>query len=207
MITASYGFQTVTSRIAGVVLVGAATVGAAPETTFDRLRWRPLPAGSGVAVGLEPEIIRDTSLHAAMTMFTETCAALAARMRLATRVALRLLWGNAAASLAGVLRRCVWSELMTERQSATLLASFHSAAPSMDLVVSRSVDGLPTFQRRTCCLLTKAGGFGICEECSLLEPDRYTAAQRAVRRSFEAAGHPPTLTPAVGRQRTGGTAE
>lgn len=185
MIAASYGFQTVTSRLAGVLLVGAITLGAAPDVTFERLRWRPLAPGYGVAVGLQPDVVRAITPDDAMAMFTECCAALAAQFRLATRVALRLLWGDAAASVAGVVRRCVWSALITETESTALLAEFHSAAPSVDLVVPRTVDELPTFQRRTCCLLTKAGGFGICEECSLLEPDRYEAAQRAVRRSFE----------------------
>jgi hypothetical protein len=167
MIAASYGFQTVTSRIAAVVLTGAAALGGAPPVELAALRWRPLPGMGGVAIGVASEALAPMTPAEAMAMVIGTTASWAEEVRSAARIARRLLWGDAAAS------------------ATALLAQFEAAAPARALVVPRSVDGHPTFQRQTCCLLTKAGGLGMCEECSFLAPERFRAAQRATRASFE----------------------
>lgn len=185
MIAASYGFQTVTSRIAGVTVVGALARGASPAVTFERLRWRELPDGYGVAVGVTPDDLVPMTPAQAVAQYVDVVAAWSTAMRAVTRIAERLLWGDAAASLAGVLRRCTWTGLVPADRATTLLAQFQAGAPSPALVEPVTIDGHPTFRRATCCLLTKAGGLGMCEECSLLSPARFADGQRQVRAAFE----------------------
>jgi hypothetical protein len=185
MIAASYGFQTVTSRIAAVVLTGAAALGGAPPVELAALRWRPLPGMGGVAIGVASEALAPMTPAEAMAMVIGTTTSWAEEVRSAARIARRLLWGDAAASVAAALRRCTWAGFLPAASATALLAQFEAAAPARALVVPRSVDGHPTFQRQTCCLLTKAGGLGMCEECSFLAPERFRAAQRATRASFE----------------------
>jgi hypothetical protein len=185
MIAASYGFQTVTSRMAAVVLTGATALGGAPRVELATLRWRPLPGMGGVAVGVVDDALIPMAPSEAMAMVITTTAAWAEAVRGAARIARRLLWGDAAASVAAALRRCTWAGFLPAGSATALLAQFEAAAPARALVVPRSVDGHPTFQRQTCCLLTKAGGLGMCEECSFLAPERFAAAQRATRLSFE----------------------
>ncbi|MFT3855295.1 MAG: hypothetical protein QM733_21555 [Ilumatobacteraceae bacterium] len=185
MIAASYGFQTVTSRIAGVTVAGALALGISPAVTFGRLRWRELPDGYGVAVGVTPDDLVPTTPAQAITRYAEAVAAWSTAMRATTRIAERLLWGDAAASLAGVLRRCTWAGLVPAERATVLLAQFQASAPSPALVEPVTIDGHPTFRRATCCLLTKAGGLGMCEECSLLSAERFADGQRRVRAAFE----------------------
>ena len=185
MIAASYGFQTVTGRIAGLLLVTSATTGRAPAVEFEHLRWGVLPNGAGVAVDVAPLVLATADLRMATATFVEACTRWATVMHTAARIADRLLWGNAVASYASVLRRLTWHGLVTTFAAEGLLRELATAVPHHSLAVTADIDGNWTFQRRTCCLLTKAGGLGICDECSLLSPPQFVDAQRTVRARFE----------------------
>lgn len=184
MVVASYGFQTLTSRVAAVLLAGAATIAAAPTFRLEHLRWRALPRRFGVVIGVDPFEMSACDLDHAVDVFVAVCREWVAATRGSQRIAERLLWGNAAASFGAALRRLSWKAAIDQPTRDAALSRFVAAAGARSIVEPRIVDDHWTFQRLTCCLLTKAGGLGICEECSLLSADEFVAAQRATRRSF-----------------------
>jgi hypothetical protein len=192
MIAASYACQSVVTRLADPVLTGAILLGRAPLLALDDVRWSASVNGPTVGLGL-PTIV-PTTPEQALDRLLVVIADLADLIRGEVRIAHRLLYGNAAASLLGACRRIAAlpagaQTVPAVRQGAPFAATCHRLSTAVVDALGRpavaclvDIDGWSTFQRRTCCLLRFAGARGVCDECSFLAPAEFTCAQLAVRR-------------------------
>jgi len=186
-VAASVAFQGVAARLLSPVVGSAVTAGVVPDLSWDRLYWSPaalgvLPLASGPAAARPLDPAGDGS---ATRLILD--AAVAAVLRLADvvvdrfLVSPRIVAGNTASALVG----------------AALAAS--RGAPVADavlrLVTGQLADGelagtgsfvRPTelspgirFRRRSCCLLYRVGGAGLCGDCVLHDRSRSVAGATA----------------------------
>ncbi len=179
MIAASYAFQFVIGRLAAPTLAGAFVLGCAPAFALDDVRWSAGRDGPTVGVARAP--IRPTTPELALADLLAIVAVWADLVRAEVRIARRLLVGNAAAALLGVVRGVANLDQVDQARTARLSAAIIDAFGRPPVARLIDVDGWSTFQRRTCCLLRFAGARGVCDECSLLGPHDLLAAQRSVR--------------------------
>ena len=160
------------------VLLGAAVLhGVLPDLGPDRLHWRPWSGGALPLWAPEPT---GRSLGAPDDPATSDVLAreladvhlrpLLDALRGIGRVPPRVLWGNAASSLAGALRVLALSRPVAAPAAAALVRGVLAAPPFAGLGELVPRPEHPTglaFARRSCCLYYRVPGGGTCEDCVL----------------------------------------
>ncbi|GEL16795.1 hypothetical protein PA7_06320 [Pseudonocardia asaccharolytica DSM 44247 = NBRC 16224] len=183
-IAASIAFQGLAARVLSAPLAVVVVHGVLPLLTARSLHWRVSVTGpwplwvADPAAGPLPDEPAATAEAFTALVVEEHLAPLVAAVRAQVPISERLLWGNAASSVAAGKRL-----IGSARPGAAV-----RAARITDRVLQRgpfagSGERLPpsppdvewTFRRRSCCLYYRLPGGGICGDCVL-------GASRAARR-------------------------
>ncbi|MCD9141155.1 (2Fe-2S)-binding protein [Streptomyces albireticuli] len=180
-VAASVAFQGIAGRLLSVALGSAALTGQVPDLSSGRLGWHPartapddlwLPRPEALPPSDDPaELIRTRVLHGPLAL-------LHTATRAAVPVSGRLLWGNAASSLAGSLRVlhtwCRAEGRPREAARALALAEEILADPVLRGTGTLSARGRggPSFVRTTCCLYYRVLPGGMCGDCVLRHAPR-----------------------------------
>ena len=153
-VAASILYQEFAARLWSPVLGCLALGRPPPDLSVSALRWRASPFGLAVSS-------YGTRAAAPATLVDEHLSPMAAALHECTRVAVNLLWGNAASALVGtvtVLRlhgRALDAGLVRDLLDVPPL---HGAGTLLD-------GDPPAFRRRSCCLYYRLPGGGLCSDC------------------------------------------
>lgn len=186
-VAASGIYYDLAARLWFPVLGAAVLHRAVLDWTPAGLSWRlsadgPLPLRLADPVATEVGTPADAAepLYQAMTAILEPLAVLT---RDIVKVAPRLLWGNAASSMAGVIGAIAEERPAHAREAITLgdrLLNLGRLGGTGHL--TEPVAGHPFFTRTTCCLNYRIPNAGNCDDCALLAPearqDRWREALR-----------------------------
>lgn len=175
------------ARATAIVLAAVVEHGVLPLIPPERLCWRPWPGGpiplwidepGGRAVG-RPVTDTDTDGADGPGRLADAVAAeldrshlrpLVDAIRARASVSPRVMWGNAASSMAGAVRVLALERPHT-RDTARALAAAVLARPPLDGLGGFVPEPAhPTgfgFARRTCCLFHRVPGGGVCGDCVL----------------------------------------
>ncbi|WP_431046534.1 (2Fe-2S)-binding protein [Streptomyces sp. P1-3] len=173
-VAASLVFQGLAARLWSIALGPAALSGHVPDLRPDTLWWNPartaphdlwLP-GPARVLG-EPGGLAGQLGHAVYVNLLPLHRA----TRTACRISEALLWGNAAAALAGSLRvLCGWCHAQGRPEAArqaVVLARALLAAPPLENTGTWHLGPERDFRRRSCCLYYRVPGGGLCGDCAL----------------------------------------
>lgn len=193
-VAASIVFGGLAARLVSPSLGAAVVGGVAPRLTVADLWWRPVDAGpvplavtpvDGAGVG---ELATALQLDAAAAVLSECCVQGLARPAVsafgaAFRLSPQVLWGNVASALAGAA--AMLGELFPGRAEAAgrLTARILARGPlrgTGELARPDPTQPRRFLVRRSCCLLYRVPGAGMCGDCVLLPED-------ARRRQWHAA--------------------
>lgn len=173
-VAASIAFQGIAGRLLSIALGSAVLTGGVPDLTGPALWWHPartapddlwlpspaaLPSGTDVVPLIAASVLHDrlTSLHHLT--------------RAAVPVSGRLLWGNAASSLAGSLRVlhtwCLEQGRPEDAARAVTLTRALFEDPLLRDTGTLTTRGGPSFRRRSCCLYYRVPSGGMCGDCVL----------------------------------------
>ncbi|GGX65809.1 (2Fe-2S)-binding protein [Streptomyces hiroshimensis] len=178
-VAASVAYQGIAGRLLSVALGSAVLSGEVPDLGRGRLRWHPartapddlwLPGPTALphTAGDLAEVIREHVLRGPL-------ADLHALTRTVVPVSGRLLWGNAASSLAGSLRVLHgWCHDQGRPQDAARALDLARAVlgdPLLrgtgTLTPGATPRSAPAFVRSTCCLYYRVPPGGMCGDCVL----------------------------------------
>ncbi|GII88318.1 hypothetical protein Ssi03_63080 [Sphaerisporangium siamense] len=204
-VAASILFQGLAARLWSPVVGVAAGHGLVPVDASDGLLWRPaatgpLPLRASPAlrwaavpghpgpgnIGPPAAWTRRAAALVYRTVVTETLEPLTHAVLGITKIAPALLWGNAAAALAGILRT------LPRGRPAFAASAAGLAGEVLRLGVLAGAGRLAEpgpgayfYVRATCCLYYRVPGGGYCDDCALI-----SEADRAARWTRAAAGSP-----------------
>lgn len=180
-VAASIAFQGIAAQVVAPLFAAVAVHGALPDAgvagVARALHWRPggggpwlwWPAGGRVVPCRDPAVLG--------ALVTELLAPVVTAVRAQTAVAERVLWGNAAASVASARQLVAAVRPAAAPHAAAVGRHLLTTAPFAATAILR--DPAPpdvgwTFQRRSCCLYYRVPGGGICGDCVLRRPVRRT---------------------------------
>ncbi|MGA5133703.1 (2Fe-2S)-binding protein [Streptomyces olivoreticuli] len=180
-VAASIAYQGIAGRLLSVALGSAVLTGSVPDLADERLLWHPahtapddlwLPAPAALPPAADlAGLLRDHVLRGPLT-------ALHGATRAVVPVSGRLLWGNAASSLAGSLRVLHgWCrERRRPEEAARALALTRALLDAPPLsgtgTLTAPAPGGPAFARTTCCLYYRVLPGGMCGDCVLRHAPR-----------------------------------
>ncbi|WP_326823226.1 (2Fe-2S)-binding protein [Streptosporangium sp. NBC_01756] len=176
-VAASILFQGLAARFWSPVVGAVAARGLLPDLDPARVRWLPaasgpLPLRAARPTGWE---ITDPDRAAApvyRAVVTELLEPLALAVQEVTGIAPRLLWGNAASALAGILPAVAPERPDLVAPAASLIRGLLALGVlegSGDL--AEPAPGHHFFVRRSCCLYYRLPAGGMCGDCVLLSPE------------------------------------
>ncbi|OZM79377.1 ferric iron reductase [Pseudonocardia sp. MH-G8] len=164
-VAASLAFQGLAAQLVSAPYAAAVLHGVVPALTPDDLHWRRTPDGGWA---LRSGTTR--SAPALGPLLDELLVPLVAAVRAQVAVSERLLWGNAASTIAAAKRLVTAARPAAAARAAevaqALLAS-GALAGSGELLAPREPDRFWTFRRRSCCLYYRVPGGGLCGDCVL----------------------------------------
>lgn len=166
-VAASLAFQGLAAQLVSAPYAAAVLHEAVPALTPVSVRWRRADDG-GWALRSAATSLADGGALA--PLFDGLLAPLVAAVRAQVPVAARLLWGNAASTVAAakrllVLQRPAAADRAAEVAEAVLASG--SFAGAGDLLPPRDPDRNWSFRRRSCCLYYRVPGGGLCDDCVL----------------------------------------
>ncbi|GII65255.1 hypothetical protein Skr01_53400 [Sphaerisporangium krabiense] len=194
-VAASILFQGLAARLWSPVVGVAAGHGLIPEDAPDGLLWRPaatgpLPLWASPAlrwaavpghpgpedIGPSPAWTRRAAGLVYRAVVTETLEPLTRAMLGITKIAPALLWGNAAAALAGVLRTLPRGRPVLAAAAAGLAGEVLRLGVLAEAGrLARPRPGAYFYVRASCCLYYRVPGGGYCDDCALISSDDRTA--------------------------------
>jgi FhuF 2Fe-2S C-terminal domain/Ferric iron reductase FhuF-like transporter len=171
-VAASLAFQGLAAQVVSAPYATAVLHGTVPALTptvlflrrTDDGGWALRSAATALADGAELAPVLEGLL-----------APLVAAVRAQVPVAERLLWGNAASTVAAAKRLLVVQRPATADRAAEVAEALLATGPfrgSGELLPPRDPDRNWTFRRRSCCLYYRVPGGGLCDDCALLPPLR-----------------------------------
>jgi hypothetical protein len=175
-VAASVAFQGLAAQLTAPLYAGVVVAGALPaDEPIRTLWWRP--GGDGpwlwwpVAVGRVVPGGAAALGEVLAALFSPLVAAVRARVSVSARV----LWGDAASTVAGA-RRLVARARPDAAARATAVAEHLLTTPPLAQTATLRTPEHPdlrwTFRRRSCCLYYRLPGGGICDDCVLLDRRR-----------------------------------
>ena len=166
-VAASVAFQGLAALVLSPSLASVVLHGVLPDLTPDALHWGPSTGGPGLLWSGDPGT-RDPADLA--LQIEENLAPLIGAVRGQVSISERLLWGSVASSVAAG-KRLIGVERPAAAGRATQVAQRLLAtgllAGTGELRPPEPPDRGWTFRRRSCCLLYRVAGRGICGDCVL----------------------------------------
>jgi hypothetical protein len=163
-VAASLWFLGWSARLVSPWFGASVIASAVPVLSADQLMWRPAP---GQPVPLAVRDLAGADVAGTEGLYAACVATLVGPLLTATAAAYpvsrRLLWGDVASAAAGAA--AVVSSLSPARAGAARVA-LDGLLTSGELVGQGEWRG-PAFVRRSCCLLYRVPGAGLCGDCVL----------------------------------------
>jgi hypothetical protein len=163
-VAASLWFLGWSARLVSPWLAATAIAGGAPVLPPDQLLWQPTRAQP---VRLAVRDIADAALAGPDDLYAACVEALVRPLLAATAetfpVSRRLLWGNVASAAAGAAAAAA---TMVPTRAVAARAALDRLLTTGELVGQGEWRG-PVFVRRSCCLLYRVPGAGLCGDCVL----------------------------------------
>lgn len=175
-VAASITFQGMAARVLSPPLAVVVLHGVLPALTARAVHWRVSATGPWPLWTANPQAVPtagdDPALAAALAdlLVEEHLTPLVDAVRAQVSISGRILWGNAASSVAAG-KRLIGAERPHAAHRAARIATAvleHPAfAGAAELLPARAPDVGWTFRRRSCCLFYRAPGRGTCGDCVL----------------------------------------
>lgn len=173
-VAASITFQGLAALLVSAPFAAVVVHGVLPELTRQTLHWTPSTEGPWTQWCPDPPAravpdLDDAAAAVVAAVLHGHLAPLVAAVRGQVSVSERVLWGNAAATVASARRLVVARWPGSAARAAALAHRILDAEVVRDLGEfgsPRPPDTAWTFRRRTCCLYYRAGG-GLCGDCVL----------------------------------------
>lgn len=187
-VAASITFQGLAARVLSAPLAVAGLHGLLARLTGTSLHWRPSATGPWPLWAAEPRgrglPAEPAAAAAALValLVDEHLGPLVAAVRREVRISERVLWGNAASSVAAGKRLIGASRPAAADRVARLAAAVLDQGPfagTGERLAPAAPDVSWTFRRRSCCLYYRAPGGGTCGDCVLTEPPTPAAPRRS----------------------------
>ncbi|MEV4442323.1 (2Fe-2S)-binding protein [Streptomyces sp. NPDC049577] len=173
-VAASVAFQGIAGRLLSIALGAAVLTGQVPDLTDERLRWH-----TGRTAPEDLWLARPAALPAdriAPGLLYGRLSSLHTATRAVTPLFGRLLWGNAASSLAGAARMlrawCLEQGRPREAERTAELTRALFADPLLRGTGTLRTRPDVSFARRSCCLYYRVPAGGLCGDCVLRHPPR-----------------------------------
>ncbi|OLT19328.1 hypothetical protein BJF78_11360 [Pseudonocardia sp. CNS-139] len=167
-VAASIAFMGYAASLLSPPYAAAVLHGTVPALTPDALRWRPAASGPLPRWCGDPGELPSGAL--ADLLLDDHLAPLVDAVRALAPMSERVLWGNAASSLAGAKRMLVAARPAAAARAAELAEELLATGPlagTGELLPPAPPDRVWTFRRRTCCLYYRVPGGGLCGDCVL----------------------------------------
>jgi hypothetical protein len=166
-VAASLAFQGFAAQLVSAPYAAAVLHGEVPEVTPSSAGWSR-SADGGWAVRTDATAV--VGGEALPSLLHGLLTPLVAAFRAQVPVAERLLWGNAASTVAAAKRLLVVQRPTVASRAADAAAAVLAHGPfagTGELLPPRDPDLVWTFRRRSCCLYYRVPGGGLCEDCVL----------------------------------------
>jgi FhuF 2Fe-2S C-terminal domain len=171
-VAASLAFQGLAAQLVSAPYAAAVLHGAVPAPTPDELFLRRTDDGGWALRSAASALADAAELAPVLEHLLET---LVAAVRAQVPVAERLLWGNAASTVAAAKRLLVVQRPAAADRAAEVAEAVLCSGPFVgagELLSPRHPDRNWTFRRGSCCLYYRVPGGGLCEDCVLSSPLR-----------------------------------
>ena len=166
-VAASLAFQGFAAQLVSAPYAAAVLHGRVPEVTPSAMWWSRSPEGGWAAQTTATAVVGGDALPA---LLAGLLAPLVAAFRARVPVAERLLWGNAASTLAAAKRLLVVQRAAVAGRAADVAEAVLGHGPfagAGELLPPRHPDRVWTFRRHSCCLYYRVPGGGLCDDCVL----------------------------------------
>jgi hypothetical protein len=166
-VAASLAFQGFAAQLVSAPYAAAVLHGRLPEVTSASVRWTRAADGGWELRTDATAVVEGEALPA---LLTGLLAPLLGTVRARIPVAERLLWGNAASTVAAAKRLLVVQRPAAAARAAEVAEAVLAHGPfagAGELLPPRDPDLVWTFRRRSCCLYYRVPGGGLCDDCVL----------------------------------------
>jgi ferric iron reductase protein FhuF len=166
-VAASLAFQGFAAQLVSAPYAAAVLHREVPEVTPDSVGWSRSANGGWALCTNATALVDDDALP---TLLAGLLAPLVAAFRGQVHVAERLLWGNAASTVAAAKRLLVMQRSAVAGRAAGVAEAVLGHGPfagAGELLSPRDPDLVWTFRRRSCCLYYRVPGGGLCDDCVL----------------------------------------
>jgi hypothetical protein len=166
-VAASLAFQGFAAQLVSAPYAAAVLHRAVPEVTPSSARWAR-SADGGWALSTDAAAL--VGADALPALLAGLLAPLVGTVRAQVPVAERLLWGNAASTVAAAKRLLVVQRPAVAGWAADVAEAVLANGPfagAGELLPPRDPDLVWTFRRRSCCLYYRVPGGGLCDDCVL----------------------------------------
>jgi hypothetical protein len=168
-VAASLAFQGFAAQLVSAPYAAAVVHGAVPALAADSVWWMRAEDGSWAVRTDGTSLTGADALPALLDGLLEPLVGV---VRAQVPVAERLLWGNAASTVAAAKRLLVVQRPAVAARAAEVAEAVLAHGPfagTGDLLPPRDPDLVWTFRRRNCCLYYRVpGSGGVCDDCVLI---------------------------------------
>jgi hypothetical protein len=171
-VAASLAFQGFAAQLVSAPYAAAVLHGQVPEVTPSSAGWSPSADGNWAVRTDATAVVGGEALPA---LLHGLLTPLVVTFRAQARVAERLLWGNAASTVAAAKRVLVVQRPTVAGRAADVAEAVLAHGPfagAGELLPPRDPDLVWTFRRRSCCLYYRVQDGGLCDDCVRLPPLR-----------------------------------
>lgn len=170
-VAASLAFQGFAAALVSAPYAAAVLHAAVPRLGPGSVWWSPAADGSWT---LRTDTTALVGVDALPALLAGLLAPLADAVRAQVPVSRRLLWGNAASTVAAAKRLLVVQRPAVARRAADVAEAVLAHGPfdgAGELLPPHEPDLVWTFRRRSCCLYYRVpGSGGLCDDCVLSTP-------------------------------------
>jgi FhuF 2Fe-2S C-terminal domain len=166
-VAASLAFQGFAAQVVSAPYAAAVLHGLVPELTPSSLWWSRSADGGWT---LRTDASAPVPADGLASLLDDLLTALVTAVRAQVPVAERLLWGNAASTVAAAKRLLVVQRPAVAGWAAEVAEAVLDHGPfagAGELLPPRDPDLVWTFRRRSCCLYYRVPGGGLCDDCVL----------------------------------------
>jgi hypothetical protein len=171
-VAASLAFQGFAAQLVSAPFAAAVLHGVVPVLSPATVWWNRTDDGGWTLRTDATALVDGDRLAGALEGLL---APLVAAVRGQVPVAERLLWGNAASTVAAAKRLLAMQRPAAAGRAAEVAEAVLASGPfagSGELLPPRDPDLVWTFRRRSCCLYYRVPGGGLCDDCVRLPPLR-----------------------------------
>ncbi len=167
-VAASLAFQGLAAQLVSAPYAAAVLHGVVPALTPATVSWRRTEDGGWTLRSTATALADGAAL---VPLLDGLLAPLVAAVRAQVPVAERLLWGNAASTVAAAKRLLVMQRPAAADRAAEVAQAVLACGPfagTGELLPPHDPDLVWSFRRRSCCLYYRVpGSVGLCDDCVL----------------------------------------